>query len=286
MKKLFLITILVTMNLAAQDKQTFQYSGILSVDSKLIEKNITLDSKFYIQDKQGRKSPFLAGIISLVIPGAGEIYTESYWKAAIFVAIETAAIVVNIAYNKKGDDKTEEFKKYADGNWSAVRYAQWLNEYGSQLTEEAINPIQINPDESLKPWERVDFKQINAAEDKIHTFSHKLLPYGEQQYYELIGKYYQFRPGWPDYSGGSNYLNFYSEEFHKYGNMFLEPDKIYQVASTAIIIIITNHFLSAVDAAWSASRYNKNLTANVEIKQKYFTGGIDYYPQFNLQYRF
>ncbi len=83
---------------------------------------------------QNKKSPMLAGILSLLIPGAGEIYSEEYLKAGIFVALEAAVITTAVIYDNKGDDKTTEFQNYADDytnpdhNWSVVRYAEWLNQ--------------------------------------------------------------------------------------------------------------------------------------------------------------
>jgi hypothetical protein len=32
--------------------------------------------------------------------------------------------------------------------------------------------------------------------------SHRLPPHGDQQYYEMIGKYHQYSPGWNDFTGG------------------------------------------------------------------------------------
>jgi hypothetical protein len=64
--------------------------------------------------------------MSLVIPGAGEFYAGSYWKAAAFVIVEAAVITTAIIYDNKGDDQTERFENYADENWSVVKYAEWL----------------------------------------------------------------------------------------------------------------------------------------------------------------
>ena len=41
---------------------------------------------------ENKKSPFLAGLFSFVIPGSGEVYAGNYWKAAIFLVIEAAVI--------------------------------------------------------------------------------------------------------------------------------------------------------------------------------------------------
>ena len=177
-----------------------ELTGSLHTDSKIIMDNYSeLSSNSMADDLPSKKSPVLSGVLSAIIPGAGQIYNEDYWIAAVFVAVEAALITTAVVYDNKGDDQTAYYQSYADDymnpdhNWSVVRYAEWLNTYQDA-------DIQINPDETLPPWERVDWNELNAAE----TGSHNLPPHGEQQYYELIGKYHQYSSGWNDFTGGAN----------------------------------------------------------------------------------
>lgn len=268
------------------DEQNIELSGNLRFDARLINSTgvSSQQEELYLAQK---KSPFLAGLMSAAIPGAGEIYAGNYWKAAIFMAIEAACITTNIIYNKKADEKTVEFQEFADANWSVVRYAEWLNNYASSLGAGEGARIHIDPDQSKAPWERVNFNEVNAVEEQVKTFSHKLVPYGEQQYYELIGKYHQYNHGWADSDPAtSEYFSNLTPMFHKYADMHIEPDKIYQVASTAIVILVTNHILSALDAAWTTSRYNKHLKASMSISETNYLGNIIYYPELSLRLNF
>ena len=94
---------------------------------------------------------------------------------------------------------------YADAHWSAADYATWINQNGANYEAAGTTypTIAINPNTSLPSWQRVDFSQINEWESLPHTvgFSHELPTHGTQQYYELIGKYSQFRYGWDTYTG-------------------------------------------------------------------------------------
>ncbi|MBN1448272.1 MAG: hypothetical protein JXA28_10115, partial [Bacteroidetes bacterium] len=150
-----------------------------------------------------RKSPFLAGLFSIIIPGSGELYAGAYWRAALFAALEGAAWYFNIQQNDKGDDQTAFYRSYADEHWSVVKYAQWLNDNAKDFPggENAV-PIAIDPDPSLPDWQRVDWEAMHATEMAVPQFSHKLPPYGDQQYYELIGKYNQYSYGWDDKTAG------------------------------------------------------------------------------------
>ncbi len=257
-------------------------SGNLTTDAKIILNNYvepTTPQLFY--SNQSKKSPFLAGILSLLIPGAGEIYSEEYLKAGIFLALEAAVITTGLIYDKKGDDKTIEFQNYADDfknpdhNWSAVKYAEWLNQFASAN-------ISINPDESLPPWERVSWNDINAAE----TGSHKLPPHGDQQYYELIGKYHQFSPGWNDFPANEPNHDLISTNLKLYSVMRGDANSFYSVASTAVIGIYVNHFLSALDGVWSATQFNKDLAVNVRLENIQLTNRAEFYPVVHLSYNF
>ena len=55
-----------------------------------------------------------------------KFYAESYWKAALFLAVEVAAIGVSPCTNdKKGNDQTSFYQDFANGHWSVVKYAQY-----------------------------------------------------------------------------------------------------------------------------------------------------------------
>ncbi len=108
-------------------------SGNLKLDNKLSFDAVEKEIKVLKYDPQfkDRKSPWLGALFSLILPGAGEVYAGSYWKAGIFAALEAAVITTAVIYDKKGNDATDAFEKFADNvtgttGWSAVRYAEWL----------------------------------------------------------------------------------------------------------------------------------------------------------------
>ena len=125
-------------------------SGNLQLDNKISFDAVEKEIKVLRYDPQfkDKKSPWLGAIFSLILPGAGEFYAESYWKAGIFAALEAAVITTAVIYNKKGDDATNAFERFADNvtnttGWSAVRYAEWLNS-----TYQASIPIDPNTPKS------------------------------------------------------------------------------------------------------------------------------------------
>lgn len=275
MKNIFLIILFSAAVVLAQVNEQTNLTGNLSYDSKIINYNGPVVNKYNF-DIKNKKSPFLAAALSLVLPGAGEVYTEHYLKAGIFLVIEAAAITTGIIYDNKGNDQTNVFQNYADENWSVLRYAQWLITYKNAPPEiiKSNNP-------NIPDWEEVDWALLNQYE----TGSHNLPQHGEQQYYEMIGKYHQYASGWDDFSGGAN-ENIISSNFTHYAGLRGKANDYYNVAAKAVIVIYINHVLSAVDAAFSAKWFNDDLALRLRVEQNNYSYNRELYPVVNLSYKF
>ena len=228
-----------------------------------------------------KKSPVLAGVMSAILPGSGEFYVGEYVKAAIFFAVEAALITTAVVYNNKGDDLTAEFEEFADVHWSVVKYRKNL------LLQPGLPDgcnIRINSNENLPPWERIeDWNEINFCE---RGYSHKLPPYGAQQYYELIGKYNQYSSGWDEFNPATDGFRDVPKILQDYAQMRGEANDAYNVAAKAVIGIYINHLLSAIDAAWSATTYNKNIAVKMRVQNLQLAGRIEFVPTLNIRYIF
>jgi hypothetical protein len=288
MKSLILFALIILLSSPVFSQETSESSieltGSLYADSRIILHTYTQKNQTPMLDElPGQKSPVLAGVLSAILPGAGQIYTQDWWIAGIFVAVEAALITTAVVYDNKGDDQTEYFESYADDytndmhNWSVVRYAEWMAEYqGADLNE-----IMIPGTEGLPPWQRVYWDKLNAAEKG----SHKLPPHGEQQYYELIGKYHQYAGGWNDYTGGANNSQI-SPNFTYYSGQRGIANDYYNTSSTAIIGVYINHILSAAEAVWGATRFNKNLAVNFRVEPFNFASGTELVPTLKVKFGF
>jgi hypothetical protein len=227
-----------------------------------------------VAGEKGRKSPLLAGVFSAVLPGAGEYYSESYWRAGGFLVAEAGLWVAYAVYSKKGDNQTALFQDYADAHWSVVRYAEWIEQNATRLNPDATSITGLvlgSPD--LPPWQRVDWGKLNTSEDLVaqvpgNGFTHRLPHRPEQQYYELIGKYPQFASGWDD----AGYItpqdivtSNVSPRFLEYSKMRGKANDFYNVASTMASLVVANHVLSALDAAWAAWQHNNNLKLEAHV---------------------
>ena len=239
---------------------------------------------------EGRKekSPWLAGALSLAIPGAGEAYSGDYMKSALFVAAEAASWIIQRTYSKKGDNQEALFEAYANQHYSVVRYVNWTLNNLPSLTGGADSAAQFihqiygpggspqNPNSVPPPFSDVNWDALGAMEVAIANsgvvsgYSHQLPGYGTQQYYELIGKYDQFSRGWDDSGSLTNPDNGLpiqstSQRFYIYAAMRAQANDYYDIASTFASVIVINHIVSALDAFWTATRYNSALHASINI---------------------
>jgi hypothetical protein len=218
------------------------------------------------------KSVVKAGLYSLIIPGAGEFYARSYWKAALFFGIEVASWTAYAIYTGKGNDADSEMKSFADIHWSEQRY--WTKVYYTAVENglwSGYPDIDQDGDHMIDenyyaPEYIAILREIEG--DPRMGYTHRLPETKTQQYYEMINKYlHQFGNGWDDalfdeiYSG---YIDKLTPNMRTYRSMRDEMNNLYDTASTALNVVVINHVLSAIDAAWTARKYNRSITVSLK----------------------
>lgn len=291
MKKIFFIVI-IGLQLTAVSGQPIVkneanvLSGSLNIDSKIaFDKSDKIITPALTNIEDQKKSVWLALGLSAVLPGAGEFYSESYIKSAAFIAVEAAAITLGLIYNKKGNDQTDFFQNYADQHWSVDRYASWTVKHATSING-SVDPSKYNVFVNGK----VDWSELNRLEGDLGTYySHRLPKYGEQQYFELIGKYPQFNVGWDDFGDVNTpyvYGDPLTQRFLYYAEERGKANNFYNVAAKAVLVVVVNHIVSALDAAWTTHNFNKNLDLHASIETRDYGFISVYYTQLNLQYRF
>jgi hypothetical protein len=265
------------------ENKSFAFTGNLIQDSRSIVKNQDEQNKVDLQVPT-KRSPYIAGLLSVILPGAGQYYNESYWKTAIFASIEATAIYFGLKYNKKGDDQTDFFQNFADSHWSVSRYADWTIKNAANINSTVdVSKFSVkNADGS------VNWSQLNSLEQALGSgYSHSLPHFGDQQYYELIGKYPQYSHGWDDANQSDIDFHILSSRFLYYSDQRGKANDYYDVAAKAVVALYMNHIISAIEAIWESASYNKKLSANFSYKQMpSYSYKIDYAPTINLCYNF
>ncbi len=218
-------------------------------NEEIIKKQDDLDLSGDIYEYD-TKSPAKAFLLSLAVPGAGEYYNGRKFKAAAFLAVDALLWTGYFIYHKKGSDKEGEYKAFANDNYTWQNFIiAW-----DQLPEEDKDKFSHR-----MPWN---------GENNRPNFNH--------EYYENIGKYDQFQVGWNDidYSpwdirDTTEAGGIVSPLRSEYLDMRKQSNDYFSNATTAVMISIANHIVSAFDAAIGAKRFNKGgkqYSLNLETK--------------------
>jgi hypothetical protein len=274
----------LSVNIFCQQKEDIVslFSGSIHYDAKMVP--LTPDDKNKVDlEIKKTKNTYLAGALSLIIPGAGQFYNQSYWKAAAFVAIEATAIFIGVKYDNKGDDKTTAYHNFADAHWSVNRYVDWtITNIKSINSSVDITGYKLKNSDGSVNWQ-----EMNRLERDLGSgYSHALPVHGDQQYFELIGKYPQYSHGWDDSNQKDTDFHILSPNFLDYSGQRGKANDYYNVAAKAVIVIYLNHLVSVVDAIWEAAGINKDLKAHAGIDRTEFFGVVDYSPKLTLSYNF
>ncbi len=232
-----------------------------------------------------RKSIQKAFLLSAILPGAGEYYMGSKARMLLFGGIEVLSWTGYLTYHHKGKVKEVEFRDFANEHWSLSDYLKFVNDeflidtrYYGHYTLENYNPEE---------WDSIQtYLPASFIHDVIDAWKHD-----KQQYYEMIGKYYdyQFGVGWDDNIQPSDTLYFWkSNEAEDYEDKRDLSNKFLKRAKWGIGAALVNRVLSAFDAALLAKSHNKRADRFSGFSLRATV--IDYYgeptPQIILTKRF
>lgn len=275
--------ILVTLSAVAVSAQSVndesrgsrvRLTGVTSYDlAWSILRTSQSDTMVQFQRQGDKKNPYYAAAMSLAIPGLGQAYTQEWWRTALYAAVEIGLWTAYVSYNSAGDRKDEEFRTYADEHFSVVQYVRWIGRNSSSLNNADTSGVILWAQPG-HPWEMVDWSRLNSLERSVASgssvtgFTHTLPERPQQQYYELIGKYMQYISGWddnPDPTLNDVLQGRTSPRFEEYRKMRGDANDLYAKAALAGSVILVNHILSAIDAAWSASSYNRHVHVEAAI---------------------
>jgi len=250
----------------------------------------------FAQNLSEYRSPRLAMLMSLLVPGLGQAYSRSYLKAGAFGAAEIAIIGVAAYLNAEGKSKKRAAHKFADANFEIDK----LQAYDNRLRG-VFDSLEIDDFKFFPPYDTAFY---NAAARK-HTY-----------YYESI-RDWQFTPGWNDHGPdleqvleafaredqeyritdtgtddkrvymlrdspdiAKEFGSFYvltmvvdkagrnvsvgptlghSDNQAKYNSMMKDANSYHDAVNFTMYALLINHIASAIDAGFTARAYNAHL---------------------------
>lgn len=277
------------------------------------------DDELYVEDTVRYdyvKSPAKAFLLSAVIPGAGELYTGHWARAAAFMGME--ALFWSMHFVKKGEgyDLEDEYKADADEQWDLDSWLGFAIDAGieglgpdgshsiSGILEVYENGEWVPKEDTyieLKIDDQGDFSSIADLNNEIEGYKSeyssqntRFVPVRTRDYYENIGKYYQFVAGWSDFTESS--IQYDEEDSEtvvgaktklrsKYINKRKDSNDALKMATNFSTAIIVNHVISAFHAQIMAKHYKPddvtwNFNLLSDVREKYLFNGINFSVNF------
>jgi len=233
------------------------------------------------------RSPKMAMLLSLLVPGLGQAYSKSYIKAGAFGAAEIAAIGTAVSFNRAGKKKKREAYRYADEFFKINNLIKY--DEGMRAKFEDPDPP---PNKSFYFDTYFDTSFYNAADRK------------ESYFYERIRDIH-FAPGWENFEPGIDQIleNSSSDDLSswfgtsyrqgEYNSLMKESKSKYDVVNYVLYVVLLNHIASAIDAGFTAKAYNSHLLGKdnsvwerISVEQQFVFSGNELSPGAVLKIKF
>ena len=236
--------------------------------------------------------PGKAMLMSLVIPGAGQLYARRPLKTVGFLAAEVAAVMLYRNYNRRGLADVEAYKRFADIHWDFRDWVLRAPLFGAGWEEinislDGTHNLDFYVDMDGDGWPEIIGATSEDGDRLIQLLSHPdtsmfLFVRKNDEYYENIGKYNQFFSGWDDSDPFNPRIDdtksgpiARSPHRNKYLDKRDRSNQLRRTAGYAISALMFNHVLSAVDAIFSTAQWNRQR--GLELR-----GSLRFDPDQNL----
>ncbi|NNF08110.1 MAG: hypothetical protein HKN21_15205 [Candidatus Eisenbacteria bacterium] len=176
-------------------------------------------------------SPFLAGLMSAVVPGSGQLALGKK-RGLVYLGLETVSIFAVWALRASGNQAEEDYQNFADTHWQTDLY-ETVSECG-----DGLGPS--------------DFEREREALFSLRDSS-------PDAYYDDIGDLGIYACGWDLQTNRS-----------EYNAMRSRSDDLFRSARAFTTVIFFNHIVSAIDAAKSASNLRQAEAVNLDVTTPHF----------------
>jgi len=237
-------------------------------------------------------------IMSLVLPGMGQVYNKSSkLKIASFLAVEVGSILSYIAFTNKADQLRTDYQNYADNHWSLHTWVSNRINYPTSVYNDRIwssfsslktligtHDLTLILSGSLKD----DYGQYPSSDSlEFHQEWITAIENGQigvvkdHHFYENVGKYDQFVGGWDDARddwyweekdvGDSIEIVIKTPNKNDYLDQRVLANNALNYAKYSITALLFNHVFSGLEAVWTnqknaaRSRDGETISPNVSL---------------------
>jgi hypothetical protein len=219
-------------------------NGAGGPELKLAQRSITRDlgkktdmvgpeTQYAYVDIAGWKSPGQASMMSLVVPGTGQIYAGSTSRGVVFLGVEAVAAFAYVKYNNDSHGKQDQYFKYVgDPNDPSSRFSF------------------ARLDGSVPPEELARLEAIYAKDPR--------------EFYDMVSTVDTYAGGWGDPDPGVSPASSRSTA----QSYIEEVESLGRKSNVGLYTMIANHLVAAADALHLTKMNNFALRQNLSLKIK------------------
>lgn len=247
------------------------------------------------------RSPKLAMLMSLIIPGSGQVYAAHHsWKAAIYGAVEVGMIATSAVLRSKGSQKEKDAHKFADQHYDMDKYLRYQSALKNNVDTSTYSNIFFGADSFFSNdakvknegyYEKIknnDQPFVNGWDDALPGFTENLEVVDNRYKAVTDSAYLVYLKGTDStkgYYGFSNNQKAYSSMISRSGNY-------YRKSGGVLAVMLVNHLISAIDAGLTAKAHNdlllnkKSVWNHIGLEQICLSDGRNMVPGYALKVRF
>ncbi len=177
-------------------------------------------------------------VLSALVPGAGEIASGHFWRGLPLVAIDVATWLGYAHSQSEGNEWQDTYEAFADLHWDEARW---------QTNLEFAASDSAGPNPWSPYWDTSSPHNCDCSPPYIPRQE------DEREYYENLGKYNHFFPGWADWN-----LQYDPESSaslrRQYVDMRIQSNDNYENAHTLLGIAAATRILSVIQSFWLVRR--------------------------------
>ena len=204
-------------------------------------------------------------LASALVPGMGEIVTGHWTRGLPFVAADIATWVLYGHFENEGRDWRTTYEAFADAHW---HYTGDLNANGNIDVDE-IPGWQENLRDYYDGQYGANYDYWSPTSPYNCTCPYIPKEEDKQHYYENIGKYLYYYPGWDDWEWNGDPATADSRSYRdEYGRMRAESNDNFDNATNMIFVAMATRLASMVQTALLV----RNDTRSLELRPMRLSG--------------
>ena len=194
------------------------------------------------------KSVKKAALLSMILPGAGEIYTENYKKAVFFMSTEVIILMSYGYVNSEVDNSIDTYKMFA-GEYAGSDFDQSDDYFQIMHDNFSFDEYNANIERRARNYYLL-YKNDTAEYQKY--LDNNLLSENNRWEWENEGKWLEYR------------------------DLRKDKQNIKIVSNFLVAAVLLNRLVSTIDAVTSAKKFNisQRKTSRIYVKPDFRNKGI------------